>query len=285
MRFLIITGMSGAGKTVALKTMEDMGYYCVDNLPVFLIPQFAELCFSADPDKKAALGIDTRNGNDLSLLKNTLKTVKENGISYEVLFLDCSDEVLIKRYKETRRQHPLSPTGRIEDGVKLERKAVSWLREEADYLIDTTKLISREFKVQLETLFSEDNNCYRNLVITVMSFGFKHGIPQDADLLFDVRFLPNPYYDETLKHRTGLDSEVSDFVKQGGKADEFIEKIKDLTDFLIPEYVREGKNHLVIAFGCTGGRHRSVAVAENVFNLLKNQDGFIKNIIHRDIYK
>lgn len=283
MKFLIITGMSGAGKTVALKTMEDMGYFCVDNLPVFLMPQFAELSFSEDSEKKVALGIDTRSGNGLCELKNALSKIREKGIKYEVLFLDAADDVLIKRFKETRRQHPLSPKGRIEEGIKKERDAVAWLRDDADFLIDTSKLISRELKTQLENILGNEEETFRNMVINVMSFGFKYGIPQDADLVFDIRFLPNPYYIDTLKEKNGLSNEVNEYVRKGGKAEEFLKKIDDLLEFLLPEYIKEGKNQLVIAFGCTGGKHRSVAVAESVFRKLNDKREYIVNIIHRDI--
>lgn len=283
MKFLIITGMSGAGKTVALKTMEDMGYFCVDNLPVFLMPQFAELSFNEDSEKKVALGIDTRSGNGLGELKDALLKIREKGIRYEVLFLDASDDVLIKRYKETRRQHPLSPKGRIEEGIHKEREAVSWLRDDADYLIDTSKLLSKELKTQLESILGSEEEAFRNMVINIMSFGFKHGIPQDADLVFDVRFLPNPYYVDALKEKSGLSEDVRDYVGRGGKAEEFLEKTEDLLAFLLPEYIKEGKNQLVIAFGCTGGKHRSVAIAESVYKKLNDNREYIVNIIHRDI--
>lgn len=283
MKFLIITGMSGAGKTVALKTMEDMGYFCVDNLPVFLMPQFAELSFNEDSEKKVALGIDTRSGNGLGELKDALLKIREKGIRYEVLFLDASDDVLIKRYKETRRQHPLSPKGRIEEGIHKEREAVSWLRDDADYLIDTSKLLSKELKTQLESILGSEEEVFRNMVINIMSFGFKHGIPQDADLVFDVRFLPNPYYVDALKEKSGLSEDVRDYVGRGGKAEEFLEKTEDLLAFLLPEYIKEGKNQLVIAFGCTGGKHRSVAIAESVYKKLNDNREYIVNIIHRDI--
>lgn len=283
MKFLIITGMSGAGKTVALKTMEDMGYFCVDNLPVFLMPQFAELSFREDSEKKVALGIDTRSGNGFNELKDALNQIKSKGIKYEVFFLDASDEVLIKRYKETRRNHPLSPNGRIEDGINKEREAVSWLRDEADYIIDTSNLISRELKTQLEKILTNEKSDYRSMVISIMSFGFKYGIPKDADLLFDVRFLPNPFYVDSLKEKNGLDTKVCEYVKRGGLAEEFLQKISDLTDFLLPEYIKEGKSQIVIAFGCTGGKHRSVTIAESLYKNLVNTDEYIVNIIHRDI--
>lgn len=285
MKFLIITGMNGAGKTVALKTMEDMGYFCVDNLPVFLIPQFAELSFRDDSETNVALGIDTRSGKGFTELKEALDRIREKGIKYEVLFLDASDEVLIKRYKESRRHHPLAPKGRIEEGIEKERVAVSWLRSEADYLIDTSKLIARELKIQLENILGNDDENYKNMVINIVSFGFKHGIPQDADLVFDVRFLPNPYYEDHLKSLTGLSKEVRDYVNKDGSAAEFLSRFEDMIGFLLPQYVKEGKNQLVIAFGCTGGKHRSVSVAESVYEKLSMNSDYIVSILHRDLAK
>ena len=251
-KLLIVTGMSGAGKTIALKSLEDMGYYCVDNLPIPLIDKFAELIIDGHEQiAKAALGIDVRSGNDLPLLKEVLDTWDIKGrIDYEVVFLDASDETLIKRFKETRRAHPLSKDGRVETGIEAERKEMDWLKEKADYIIDTSHLLTKELRGQLADIF-EGQKAYENLQVTILSFGFKHGIPEDADLLFDVRFLPNPYYDPELRSHTGLEQSVRDYVCRDGIAEEFLQKLYDMICFLIPHYIEEGKNQLVIGVGCT----------------------------------
>ncbi len=285
MRLVIVTGMSGAGKTSALKMLEDMGFYCVDNLPIPLVDKFAELVIG-NPEgiKNAALGIDIRSGEDLSALNRSLEVWARNRMPYEILFLDASDETLIKRFKETRRAHPLAGSGRIDGGIVKERQKLAFLKEEADYIIDTSKLLTKELKRELEKIFLA-NETYNNLYITILSFGFKYGIPSDADLVFDVRFLPNPYYVEELRPLTGEDQEIRDYVKQNGTADIFLEKLSDMLEFLIPNYVLEGKNQLVIGIGCTGGKHRSVTIARAIYDRLKVHAEFGIKMEHRDIDK
>lgn len=285
MRLVIITGMSGAGKTQALKMLEDMGFYCVDNLPIPLIEKFAELTLNNPGGiSNAALGIDIRSGEDLSVLNRIFDEWSRNRVPFEILFLDAGDETLIKRYKETRRAHPLAAGGRIDSGILKERGKLAFLKEEADYIIDTSKLLTKELRQELEKIFV-NHESYRNLYITLLSFGFKYGIPSDADLVFDVRFLPNPYYEEELRHKTGEEKIVRDYVMQHGTADLFLDKLYDMLDFLIPNYVQEGKNQLVIAIGCTGGKHRSVTIAKAVYDRLKPREEFGLKIEHRDIEK
>lgn len=285
MRLVIVTGMSGAGKTNALKMLEDMGFYCVDNLPIPLVEKFAELTLSNQGGiRNAALGIDIRSGDELSALDRIFDEWSRKRVPYEILFLDASSETLIKRYKESRRAHPLAGEGRIDSGIEKERLKLAFLKEEADYIIDTSKLLTKELKAELEKIFMA-NESYKNLYITILSFGFKYGIPSDADLVFDVRFLPNPYYVDELRPKTGEDQEVRDYVMQNGTADIFLYKLYDMLEFLIPGYVLEGKNQLVIAIGCTGGKHRSVTIAKAVYERLKSHEEFGLKIEHRDIDK
>lgn len=286
MKLVIVTGMSGAGKTVALKMLEDMGYYCVDNLPIPLIEKFAELALGNNQglSNQVALGIDIRSGQELPLLDKILERWRTDGIPFEILFLDASDEVLLKRYKETRRNHPLAGAGRIDEGIKKERECLAFLKKQANVILDTSMLLTKELRQELEKIYMEDGT-YDNLFVTVMSFGFKYGIPADADLVFDVRFLPNPYYVENLRPKTGDEKEIQDYVKQGGTADIFLGKLYDMLDFLIPNYVLEGKNQLVIGIGCTGGKHRSVTIANAVYEHLKQQKGLGVKLYHRDIEK
>ena len=285
-KLLIVTGMSGAGKTIALKSLEDMGYYCVDNLPIPLVDKFAELITDGNEQiTKAALGIDVRSGKDLPLLKEIFDEwdIKGN-VDYEVVFLDASDETLLKRFKETRRAHPLSKDGRVETGIEAERQEMDWLKDNAGFIIDTTRLLTKELRAQLADIF-EKNRAYENLQVTILSFGFKYGIPEDSDLLFDVRFLPNPYYVQELKTHTGLEQCIKDFVQKDGVADEFLTKLKDMVKFLIPHYIEEGKNQLVISIGCTGGKHRSVTIAELLYQSLSKSADYGIRIDHRDINK
>lgn len=283
MELVIVTGMSGAGKTVALKMLEDIGYYCVDNLPIPLLEKFAQLILdSHGKDSRTALGIDIRSGEDLSMMDGILDSWKAESVPFEILFLDAGDQVLIKRYKETRRSHPLSGSGRVDQGIKREREKLAFLKKKADIIIDTSKLLTKELRQELEKIFMEDQS-YGNLFVTVLSFGFKYGIPSDADLVFDVRFLPNPFYVEELRARTGEEKEVQDYVMQGGTAAEFLKKLYDLVDFLIPNYILEGKNQLVIAVGCTGGKHRSVTMANALYRHLEQQKKLGVKIEHRDI--
>ncbi|MDO5539669.1 MAG: RNase adapter RapZ [Eubacteriales bacterium] len=284
MELIIVTGMSGAGKASALKILEDIGYYCVDNLPVPLLPTFAELMLAQNTEiTKAAVAIDIRNGK----LKDTgtyLKQMKESGFHYEILFMDASDETLIKRYKETRRVHPMTGDQRIDKGIAEERKQLAFLKKTADYIIDTSQLLIRELNQNLNQIFVQEKT-FRNMVVTILSFGFKHGIPTDADLVFDVRFLPNPYYVEELKRQTGNDMPVQEYVMACGQAKEFLDKLEDMIQFLIPNYITEGKNSLVIGVGCTGGKHRSVTIANKLCERMKKESEYNIKIEHRDIMR
>lgn len=285
MRFVVVTGMSGAGKSTALKMLEDMGYFCVDNLPIPLLPGFVQMLENTDTEmKKVALGLDVRSGQDLTGLRENLEEMDRNRVGYEILFLDANDAVLVKRYKETRRQHPLSGSGRVDTGIAKEREKILFLKMKATYILDTSKMLTRELRIELEKIFV-DGQSFCNLYITVMSFGFKYGIPQDADLVFDVRFLPNPYYIDTLREKTGNEAEVQDYVMQNDKGRIFLDKLKDMMEFLIPNYILEGKNQLVIAIGCTGGKHRSVTLANALYQLLDQEESYGVRIEHRDIGK
>lgn len=286
MRLVIVTGMSGAGKSTALRMLEDAGYFCVDNLPIALILKFAELIFSQNREiSKAALGIDIRSGNALEDVKPVLEEMTAKNYDYEILFLEAADETLVKRYKETRRSHPLSPDGRVDKGIVLERERIDFLKKQADYILDTSQLLVREFKQELEKIFVKGER-FKSLFISVLSFGFKYGIPPDADLVFDVRFLPNPYYIEELKPKTGNDTEVQEYVMGFEAAHLFVDKLEDMLRFLIPNYIMEGKNQLVIAIGCTGGKHRSVTLANEIYKRLYAEDaGYGIRIEHRDIEK
>lgn len=285
MRFVIVTGMSGAGKSTALKMLEDMGYFCVDNLPIMLLPKFAEMITTPNTEvNKVALGIDIRSGQSLDGLEEQLEEMYTGGIHYEILFLDAKSNVLVKRYKETRRQHPLGGTGHIDVGIAAEREKIAFLKMHATYILDTSKLLTRELKEELEKIFVEGKD-FKNLYVTVMSFGFKYGIPEDADLVFDVRFLPNPYYIDGLREKTGNEPEVRDYVLENDRAEVFLEKLTNMIDFLLPNYIWEGKNHLVIAIGCTGGKHRSVTLANCLYEFVKKQEQYGVRIEHRDIEK
>jgi len=286
MRCVIVTGMSGAGKSTALKMLEDVGYFCVDNLPVPLIPKMADLLRVPGTElNKAALGVDIRSGQSLEEMAEVLGELDKTGMKYEILFLESSDHVLIKRYKETRRFHPLAGNeGRVDQGIGKERERIRFLRDRADYLIDTSHMLTRELKRELNKIFVQ-NKEYKNLYISVLSFGFKYGIPPDADLVFDVRFLPNPYYIEELRPHSGNDRQVRDYVMDNKKAEIFLEKMTDLVEFLIPNYVQEGKTQLVIGIGCTGGKHRSVTLANELFEILSKNENYGIRIEHRDIGK
>ncbi|MCR5144849.1 MAG: RNase adapter RapZ [Lachnospiraceae bacterium] len=284
MKLLILTGMSGAGKNTAFKILEDIGYHCVDNLPVQLLKNFIDLTdSSSDRDQKVAVGLDVRS-DSLALLKDILPELKEDGKKYSILFLDAEDDVLVKRYKETRRNHPLSGKERIQAGIKKERKEIKFLKEQADYIIDTTHLLTRELRAEIQKIFVEQED-YKNLFVTVMSFGFKYGIPSDSDLVFDVRFLPNPYYVLELRSKTGNDVEIQQFVMKNDEAHEFLDKLVDMIQFLIPNYIKEGKNQLVVSIGCTGGKHRSVTLANALYERLSSDDSIGIKIEHRDIEK
>ncbi len=286
MRFVIVTGMSGAGKSTALKMLEDMEYFCVDNLPVQLIDKFAQLLGDGVPGEieKVAIGVDVRSGKALGGLEKVLENIRLPGTGVEVLFLDADDAALVKRYKETRRSHPLSGAGRVDEGIRREREQLKFLRNYADYILDTSKLLTRELKAELERIFV-DNREFKNLMVTVLSFGFKYGIPSDADLVFDVRFLPNPYYMEGLRPLSGNDAPVRDYVMGFDIAHEFSDKLEDMVRFLIPNYIAEGKTQLVIAVGCTGGKHRSVTLANELYARLGKNEEYGLRIEHRDIEK
>lgn len=284
MRFVIVTGMSGAGKSSVLKMLEDAGFFCVDNLPIKLVKKFVKLIMQGhNENDKVALGLDVRSGQSLDELDKVLDEMKTMGCPYEILFLDCSTEILVKRYKETRRIHPLSQSGRVDKGIELERKRLDFLRKKADVIIDTSHLLVRDLKAQIDKIYVEDKN-FRNFIIMILSFGFKYGIPTDSDLVFDVRFLPNPYYVENLKDKTGMDPEVRQFIMDSELAVRFLDKLEDLITFLIPNYIAEGKNQLVISIGCTGGKHRSVTLSNELAKRLA-QTGYAIKTEHRDMDK
>lgn len=284
MRFVVVTGMSGGGKATAVNMLEDEGFYCVDNLPVRLVDKFMELVFRPGSEiEKVVLGLDVRADRSFDNVEEVLATLRDRGYDYEILFMDASDEVLVKRYKETRRAHPMAPDGRVQDGIAREREILRNIKTKADYVIDTSHLLTRDLKQELVRIFVDDAH-YNSLMINVMSFGFKNGIPTDADLVFDVRFLPNPYYIEELKEYTGLDEPVHSYVMGFPQTAEFLDRLEDMLSFLIPYYVSEGKNQLVIAVGCTGGHHRSVTIAMEIYDRLKGKGDYGIQLIHRDIH-
>lgn len=285
MRIVIVTGISGAGKSTALKMLEDAGYFCVDNLPVPLLPKFMEMLILPGSEyTKVGLGIDIRSSQKFGQLRETLETLRKKDVKFEILFLDASDEALIKRYKETRRSHPLAGDGRVDKGIDEERRRTIFLKQQADYIIDTSQMLTRELRSEILKIFVENKN-YKNLYVTILSFGFKYGIPGDADLVFDVRFLPNPYYIQDLRPMSGNDAPVRDYVMSSETAREFLDKLVDMVQFLIPNYVAEGKNQLVIGIGCTGGKHRSVTLANALYYALEQEEGYGLKIEHRDIEK
>ena len=285
MKIVIVTGMSGAGKSTALNVFEDEGYYCVDNMPIELIPKFIELARGQKKEYcNVALGVDIRSGDALNELDDMLKELSQRHYNYKILYLDSSDEVLVKRYKETRRTHPLAKDDRVDHAIEEERKQMSFLKEHADYILDTSHMLTRELKQELEKIFVE-NGHYNNLFVTVLSFGFKYGIPADADLVFDVRFLPNPYYVDELRPLTGLDDRVFNYVMDCDIARTFADKLEDMINFLIPNYVKEGKTNLVIAIGCTGGKHRSVTLARELYSRLSGNTKYGFRLEHRDAQK
>lgn len=282
MRFVIVTGMSGAGKSSALKMLEDIGYFCVDNLPVELLDKFAQITLDKTVKiQNVALGIDIRSGEGIKELEQKLQEIKDMGISFEILFLNASNRILLKRYKETRRNHPLSRDGRVEDGIAKEREEMKFLLKKATYVIDTSQMLIRELKEEIDHIYV-DGEVNERFQIAVVSFGFKFGIPADVDLVFDVRFLPNPYYDLNLRPLTGNDKPIQDFVMKYKEAGEFLDKLYNMLEFLIPNYIKEGKYNLVIGVGCTGGKHRSVTIANALAKELKKMPYSVK-VEHRDI--
>ena len=262
--------------------LEDMHFFCVDNLPIALIEKFTSLMLEAESEdmKDAALGIDARSGS-LVELGQVMERMRKAGYRFEILFLDSEDSVLVKRYKETRRSHPLSKTGRVDEGIRLEREQMEPVRRHADYILDTSRLLTRELKQELERIFVQ-GKVFRNMMVTIVSFGFKYGIPGDADLVFDVRFLPNPYYISELRPLTGEDEKVFDYVMSSEDAQEFAGMLEGMVRFLIPRYEKEGKTSLVLAIGCTGGKHRSITMARELFRRLTVSDEYRFRLEHRD---
>ena len=284
-RLLIVTGMSGAGKTQVMQALEDMGYFCVDNLPPVLIPKFSEVCRQAGSRlRRVALVVDIRGGEFFDSLSDALTTLKAMQVPYEIVFMDATDETLVRRYKESRRSHPLAPEGRITAGLQKERSILESIRHRADYIIDTTQMKTANLKQYLRKTFEAADDNRQRLAVTVLSFGFKHGVPMDADMIWDVRFLPNPYYIPELRHHTGCEKCVQEYVMSFEQSRTLLEKLKDLLDFLIPLYIQEGKSRLVIAFGCTGGKHRSITFTELIGDYLISKGMHVVKQ-HRDIGK
>jgi len=283
MKTIIVTGLSGAGKSLAVDVLEDLGYFCIDNLPPELIMKFTDLINQTGGRlEKTAFVCDIRSG-DIGQFENVLSELDKTGVDYDILYLGASDEVLIKRYKETRRQHPLSRDGLLIDGIQNERKMFEKIRKIATYDVDTSMFSATQLKEYLNTLFSE-NSVKEKFIINIISFGYKYGIPLDSDLVFDVRFLPNPFYIPELKTHTGLDKDVFDYVRSFDETEMFLNKLYDMIEYLIPLFIEEGKSQLVVAVGCTGGHHRSVTVAESLKGYLKDNEHNVL-ISHRDIKK
>ena len=283
MRIVIVTGMSGAGKTTVLKIFEDAGYHCVDNLPPLFIGKFAELCVARETGiTQVALGIDIRGGKMFDDLSQGLADLKDQDIEYTILFLDSGNDVLLNRYKETRHVHPLAKNDLVSVGISKERVLLEDVKSQATYVIDTSFILPRQLKEKILKIFVE-NAEFDSMMINIVSFGYKFGIPDESDLVFDVRFLPNPFYNPELRAQTGLDREVRDYVMSHDVSIRFSESLLSMLRFLIPHYVSEGKNQLVVSIGCTGGRHRSVALANELYQDLQNAHSVVLN--HRDIDK
>jgi len=282
-RLVVITGLSGSGKGSALKAFEDLGYYCVDNLPVGLIPRFADMCAAhASRIRRSAVVVDIREGESLSQLPVAYQRLGRDGLNVALLFLEASDEALIHRFEETRRPHPLGRNLPVREGIRLERSLLKPMRHLADTVIDTSRMNVHELRQLIQDRFGGRRR--KTMLVSVLSFGFKHGVPHDADLVFDVRFLPNPNFVTGLREKSGIDPEVREYVESQALTREFISRVSDLLLFLLPNYVREGKSYLTIAIGCTGGRHRSVALAEHIGDFL-DEEGFKTKIIHRDLQR
>ena len=283
MRFLIVTGLSGAGKSEATRNLEDLGYFCVDNLPPTLIPKFADVCIQSQGKlEKIALVIDIRGGLFFDALFESLIYLKKNDFKYEILFLEAKDDVLVKRFKESRRTHPLAKDGRVTKGIALERSRLKEVKERSDNIIDTSNLSINQLREKINSIYGDGGAKSKDLSITILSFGFKYGIPLDADLVFDVRFIPNPFYIPELKKFSGLDSQVKEYVLKHDETKGFVSRLEDMLEFLIPNYIKEGKKQLIVAIGCTGGRHRSVAISRLIYDNLVGE-GRNANIDHRDI--
>ena len=282
-RIVIVTGMSGGGKTQACRYLEDLGYFCVDNLPPVFIPKFVELCaHGGNHVKKIVFVVDTRSRDFFDDLVQVLENMDKKDQTYEMLFMDASDDVIIRRYKETRRRHPMAPSSRISDGVAKERARLEPVRSKATYIIDTSNLAKSELKEKILRLFGNSEG--DQMTINVLSFGFKFGMPMDADMVFDVRFLPNPFYIDSLRHKSGAVPEVAEYIDSKPVTQEFEKRLTSLIEFLVPQYVKEGKSQLVIAVGCTGGMHRSVFIAHYIFDFLKKK-GYVVKLEHRDLMK
>ena len=285
MEFVVVTGLSGAGKTQAMHAMEDIGFFCVDNLPPALIPVFYDLCVkSEDIVGRVAVVTDTRGGELFKSFFTAMEALKHDKKPYKILFLDASDNVLVRRFKETRRKHPLSDdlNGSLEQAVKLEREMLKPMRESSDYVIDTSLVSPAQLRSRIAQLFL--NSAEDSLAVHCISFGFKYGVPMESDLVFDVRCLPNPFYDEKLRPLTGLDAPVRDYVMEKEETKGFVARFTDMVDYLLPLYAKEGKSQLVIAVGCTGGHHRSVALAQYMHDHLV-QKGVRASVTHRDMQK
>lgn len=282
-RLVIITGMSGAGKTQVCRHMEDLGYFCVDNLPPVFIPKFAALCaHSAGGVNRVAIVVDTRSREFFNTFIQVLDKMDQDGYAYEMVFMEASDAAIIRRYKETRRRHPMAPSARVSEGIARERESLRPVRNRATHIIDTSDLNKNRLKEKILHWFG--TRCEGVMSVNVLSFGFKFGMPLDADMVLDVRFLPNPFYIESLRKKSGAVPEVADYIWKWPVTKQFVEKLEDLIEFLLPQYVKEGKSQFVIAIGCTGGLHRSVFIAKRVFAFLKNK-GMAVNLEHRDLMK
>lgn len=285
MEFVVVTGMSGAGKSKAADALEDIGYYCVDNMPPVLLPKFAELCLQAKEDvSRVALVADVRSRDSFGDLWESLERLKESQVVFKLLFLDCEEGVLAHRFKETRRQHPLYDRagGSTERAIAMERKLLEQVRYHADYLVDTTHLSTGQLKERISQMFL--NTVSESLLVECMSFGFKFGAPAEADMLFDVRCFPNPFYEPDLKNKTGMDREVQDYVHRWEDVQTFEEKLQDMLRFLLPLYCKEGKSQVVLAIGCTGGKHRSVTIARDMAAYVESL-GYRVQCSHRDIQR
>ena len=284
MRVVIVTGLSGAGKTKAIRCFEDIGFYCVDNMPPILISKFVEMCYNSQGKlSNVALVVDSRGREMFRELIGELDELDRRGFEHEILFLEANDDVIIRRYKESRRNHPLAAGSTIRDGIEKERKLLSEVKKHSDYVIDTSNMKPEHLNENIKSLFYEEGAGDR-MIINIISFGFKYGLPSDCDLVFDVRFLPNPFYVEELRHKTGLEKEIYDYVMQFENSKIFRDKLLDMIGFLVPQYIEEGKGNLVIGVGCTGGKHRSVVMSEILYHDLKEKRHNCV-INHRDIYK
>ncbi len=284
MRFVIITGMSGAGKSLVIRQMEDLGFFCIDNMPPLLMPKFFEVIYKGDAKlDKVALVVDIRGGELFNNLGHALDDIQIMGFEVDILFLNASDDALIKRFKETRRVHPLSRNASILNGILQERSMLNQIKKQASYIIDTSLLSPKNLKDEIQKIFG-DKDDEKRISITILSFGFKYGIPRDGDLVFDVRFIPNPFYIDEMRALSGKDKKVKDYVLGSSETKGFVKRAKDMLDFLIPLYFKEGKSQLIIGIGCTGGRHRSVCISHEIYDKL-NAQGHLVCIEHRDIGK